>query len=129
MSTLSKSLTANATKFEELWARYSGASIAEKGELSGMAIFDRMDATCTAIGGSASNGTGWLEVHRVVRLDLYKGELTPLHYAEHWAAVNRGERERDYNGMLVKWSGRQWVLCEGYRVTPSNVEVVQMSLF
>lgn len=67
--------------------------------------------------------------YKVMPLNKYKGELKPLEHSRHFLAVDQGERERSYEGMVTRHAKRKLVFVGNQiRFTKTN-EGKQTTLF
>ena len=83
-----------------------------------------------AITGSMSNnGDRFVFAYRVVCVYKYNGTLKPLEYSRHFLAVDLGERERCYNGLLTKNGKRRVVLVGDEVCFAKSQEGTQTALF
>lgn len=98
------------SKFEEMTKVISCWSIYEKGVLLGLIWYQNRHFAITGGIGKGDGSNKWQLVWgcTATELELYKGELKPLPYAEH-SFFNDGAHI-GYNGMLVTYNKKKYVL-------------------
>lgn len=87
---------------------YSGASIADKCFAVDTIRCNNVEYVIIGIS-YFDNGKKRVCAQSVVDLGIYKDNLTPLKYADHWMEVDSGNRKREYTGMLISCKGRKLV--------------------
>jgi hypothetical protein len=97
-------------KFRELDKRNSAGTIAESGKAQTVTWLNDEYVPAGAMGTGGGGDWACIYGHKAVELSVYKGDLEPLPYSAHFGEVDKGKRERCYNGMLVKQGSRRLVM-------------------
>jgi len=128
-TTITPSITVPIPKFKEIESKLSLSTIIDGYVTDYFMLENRKFAAVGAMG--TGTGIGWaaLFIYEIIPISIYKGSLCPMTYQEHFNDVDKGNRERRYNGMLISCERIQHVFIgEKITVKCSNSEK-QLEIF
>lgn len=97
--------------FSSLDGKIDLVSIIEKGKIKDLVNINDKYYCLSGSVGTGRGGTERIDAYEAIPVKNYRKKKKPLRYSDHFREVNKGNRERSYDGLLLIFKSKDFVLC------------------